>query len=139
MKKETITIARIDELLAFLPLFDVPDRTFIKRWAGGKQGGSGGFHVPYPIYEDDVMQFYGLAGQPWWNDYGYDPRRSGEMLQDDEFIAQASLDEVKEMLTMCVRGERFGDGFWAAMLETGRIVALLKRLSVLKEALDESD
>jgi hypothetical protein len=135
MNKEQITGAQIDELLAFLPLFEVPDRTFIKRWEGGKSAG-GGFHVPYPIYDDDVQKFYRLAGQPWWSDRGYDPKRSVEMIQDDEFIARATLAEVKEMLTLCVRGERFGDGYWATMLETGRIVALLRRLAVLGEFLN---
>jgi hypothetical protein len=37
------------------------------------------------------------------------------------------------MLTYCVRGERFSDGHWAAMLESGRIVALLKRLRALRQ------
>jgi hypothetical protein len=37
------------------------------------------------------------------------------------------------MLTYCVRGERFGDGHWAAMLETGKIVAILQRLRMLRE------
>ncbi len=46
----------IDELLRFLPLFDVPDRDFIERWAGEKG------HVPYPVYPEDVVAFYRLAG-----------------------------------------------------------------------------
>ena len=37
------------------------------------------------------------------------------------------------MLTYCVRGERFGDGLWAHMLEMGKIVFLLKRLQVLRD------
>jgi hypothetical protein len=55
------------------------------------------------------------------------------MLQDDALIQRATLAEVKTMLTYCVRGERFSDGHWAAMLESGRIVALLKRLHVLRK------
>ena len=53
------------------------------------------------------------------------------MLQDDAIIQRATLAEIVTMLTYCVRGERFGDGHWAAMLESGRIVALLKRLRAL--------
>jgi hypothetical protein len=40
------------------------------------------------------------------------------------------------MLTYCVRGERFCDGHWAAMLESGRVVAILRRLRVLCGSLD---
>ena len=49
------------------------------------------------------------------------------------FIQRATLAEIKTMLTYCVRGERFGDGHWAAMLESGKIVALLNRLRVLRD------
>jgi broad-specificity NMP kinase len=57
------------------------------------------------------------------------------MLSDDDLIATASLDQIKTMLTYCVRGERFVDGHWAHMLESGRIVALLRRLAELREEL----
>jgi uncharacterized protein DUF6508 len=36
------------------------------------------------------------------------------------------------MLTGCVRGERFCDGYWEGILQTGRVVALLRRLEVLR-------
>ncbi|MFN8413162.1 MAG: DUF6508 domain-containing protein [Anaerolineales bacterium] len=32
------------------------------------------------------------------------------------------------MLTFCVRGERFSDGHWGAMIEEGYIRRLLERL-----------
>jgi hypothetical protein len=40
------------------------------------------------------------------------------------------------MLTYCVRGERFCDGHWENLLRSGRVVALLRRLAELREALD---
>jgi hypothetical protein len=131
--EESITRARIDELLQFLPRFEAPDRAFIQRWAGGKEGPDGPMTMPYPVYAEDVQAFFRLAGQPWWSDYDYHPARAREMLEDDAFVARATLAEVKTMLTYCVRGERFGDGFWAAMLEQGRVVALLRRLAVLRD------
>jgi hypothetical protein len=53
------------------------------------------------------------------------------MLRDGVLIGRATLAEIKMMLTYCVRDERFSDGLWAALLESGRIVAILKRLRVL--------
>ena len=132
-QQETVTQAQIDKLLHFLALFDVPGRTFIENWGGGKETGDGAITMLYPIYPDDVLDFYHLAGQPCWADYDYDPWETGQMLADEAFIEQATLAQIKTMLTYCVRGERFCDGHWAAMLESGKIVALLKRLRVLRE------
>jgi hypothetical protein len=133
MKAEPITRAQIDELLRFLPLFDVPERTYFAEWAGGEKSADGTVTMPYPVYPEDVVQFYWIAGQPCWSDYGYEPREAARMLADEAFIRRATLDEVKTMLTYCVRGERFSDGHWGAMLESGKVVALLKRLRVLRE------
>lgn len=127
---------RMDELLRFLPLFEVPGREYIQAWGGGETTADGkAIQVPYPIYCEDVLEFYTLAGQAHWADYHYHPRQAYDMLRDDEFIATASLDEIRTMLTYCVRGERFMDGHWAHMLESGRVVALLRRLAALREEL----
>ena len=132
-QNETVTRQQIDELLRFLPLFDVPERTFVESWGGGTETGDGAITMPYPIYPEDVLAFYQLAGRPCWSDYGYRPWEAARMLADEAFIRRATLAEVKTMLTYCVRGERFGDGHWAAMLESGKVVALLKRLRALSE------
>jgi len=89
--------------------------------------------MPYPIYPEDVEQFYRLAGQPCWSDYDYVPQEAGRMLEDETVIQSATLAEVVTVLTYCVRGERFSNGHWVPMLESGRIVALLKRLRVLRD------
>lgn len=133
MDHVTVTTEKMDELLRFLPLFENPDREYVREWGGGKVTDDGSIQVPYPIYCDDVYEFFALAGQTPWSDFEYQPREAGAMLSDDEFIATASLDEIRTMLTYCVRGERFGDGHWALMLESGRIVALLRRLAVLRD------
>lgn len=126
------TLVKIDELLRFLPLFEEPGRSFILQWAGGKTTANGAITIPYPIYAKDVGEFFHLAGDPFWCDYAYGPAEAGKLLQDDAFITQATLDEIKTLLTYCVRGERFCDGHWGAVLRSGRITAILRRLAVLK-------
>jgi len=133
MKTEPITRAEIDELLRFLPLFDVPGREYFAGYGGGERRADGTVTMLYPVYPDDVIEFYRLAGQPCWSDYGYEPREAARMLADEAFIRRATLDEIKTMLTYCVRGERFSDGHWGAMLESGKVVALLARLQVVRE------
>ena len=133
--EEAITRERIDELLRYLLRFEVPGRAWIECLAGGEETGDGAVTTRYPIYCEDVLAFYRLAGQPWWSDYGYEPREAAEMLADEGRIARATMDEIRTMLTYCVRGERFADGHWAAMLESGKVVAILRRLDVLREHL----
>jgi hypothetical protein len=136
MAHERITPEQIDELLQFLPRFDVAGRRYTKAWAGGEKTADGAITIPYPIYEEDVLAFFSLAGQPCWSDTHYEPRQAHTMLQDDAFIERSSLDDIRTMLTYCVRGERFGDGHWEHVLQSGRVVALLRRLAVLRESPD---
>jgi hypothetical protein len=133
MKVEPITKAKMDELIRFLPLFDIRGRDFFGQCAGGEETTDGTVTARYPVYPEDVVEFYRLAGQPCWSDYGYEPREAARMLADEAFIRRATLDEIKTMLTYCVRGERFGDGLWGAMLESGQVIALLRRLQALRQ------
>ena len=135
MDQVAVTNEKMDELLRFLPLFENPDREYVVDWGGGETTADGAITVPYPVYCDDVLEFFKLAGQTYWSDFNYDRRQAHGMLSDDDLIATASLDQIKTMLTYCVRGERFVDGHWAHMLESGRIVALLRRLAELREEL----
>jgi hypothetical protein len=127
--------AQIDALLRFLPLFEQPERAFVLRWQGGQPTETGAIQVPYPVYAADVLAFIELAGHPFWSDYGYEPTQARVMLEDEALLARATLDQVKTMLTYVVRGERFCDGHWEAMLKAGRVQALLWRLAELREEL----
>ena len=133
MKDTSISAEEMDELLRFLPLFENPDRAYVRAWGGGDMTTDGAITMPYPVYCDDVLEFYTLAGQTHWSDFDYNPREARAMLSDDRFISTASLGEIRTMLTYCVRGERFADGHWAHMLESGRIVAILRRLAAIRE------
>jgi hypothetical protein len=89
--------------------------------------------MPFPDYDEDVEEFFHLAVQDCWMDSSYQPSESARMLTDDKFISQASLGQVRTMLTYCVRGERFCDGHWQEILKGGQLVVLLRRLRVIRE------
>lgn len=139
MKDEAlITWKEMDELLAFLPAFDVPCRDFtVQQDAQGSREGAGGFSQAYPRYCEDVQAFFRLAGQPCWCDYEYIPHHAADLLEDEERVRNATLGEIKTLLTFCVRGERFMDGHWGAMLKSGKLVRILKRLAVLRAELSD--
>jgi hypothetical protein len=131
-----ITPQRIDELLRFLPLFEKPGREFVLRWDDVEAVRDGAAAPPAPVYPADVEEFFQLAAQPWWRDQRYLATNAPRMLTDDGAMARASLDQIKTMLTYCVRGERYRPGHWAQALESGRITALLRRLSELRRQIE---
>ena len=111
MTDDVITAARIEELLRFLPRLTQGGANLEPTWPGlDRQSANGVIHAPYPVYPEVVEEFFRLAAQEWWCDYDYDPVTTGDMLRDDRRVADASLAEVKSMLTFCVRGERFCAG-----------------------------
>ena len=118
------TRADILTLTAYLPRLYADDLTLIE-WVT-KPG-----QFPYPKYAPVVKEFFRLAGQPVWCDYNYEPSKVGALIQDAEHLRTCGLAEIKTLLTYCVRGERFADGHWAAMIEDGTIRQILERLVVL--------
>ena len=121
----------IEELVGFLPLLYAEGYQPVKQWHGGKPDAAGVIQMPFPEYDQGVEDFFRAAGRGCWCDYGYDPSEAGQMINDADFIKHSSLEEIKTMLTYCVRGERFGDGHWEAMIENGNIRRLLERLAEL--------
>ena len=126
-----ITRTTADVLLAFLPLFEHSDRDVIVRWVEPERLSDGSMTVPYPIYSADVMLFFDKAAGAPWTDADYARKPASRWIADDAFIAAASLDELRTLLTYCVRGERFCDGFWGSLITQGRIVPILRRLAEL--------
>lgn len=132
MNSRPPTFQEIDALLAFLPLFSAAGFEPVERWAGGETSG-GAMAMPWPQYNPAVEAFMRAAGQEAWSDDGYRPPLAASMLQDADFVGRASLAEIRTMLTYCVRGERFSDGHWAAMIERGYLRRLLERLRQLRQ------
>ena len=108
-------------------------------------------HVPYPSYHPAVWE---------WNEAVYDTRfyinpYRGEKPGDpiphprflnigarghqtlDEFFADADLDEVRQYMAVCLRGEKWCDGHIAGEFERGVIQAAFRRLSQLVEVVEK--
>ena len=130
------TRQEIEELAAFLPKLYADGFLPFENWGNEKQQ-DGSNQVPYPIYNPVVTEFFGLASAECWSDYGYNPTKAGQMLKDEDVVKTASLAQIKTMLTFCVRGERFCDGHWGAMIEKGHIRRLLERLNEIKDEIPD--
>jgi hypothetical protein len=132
MKTWSPTTRDIERLLAFLPRLSVKGFTPIRRWGGGEKNPNGAYVMPWPVYDEVVKDFFEAAEQDCWMDFDYVPEQAGQLLLSEDGVRNATLDQIKTMLTYCVRGERFGEGHWAAMIEGGHVRRLLERLAELR-------
>ena len=79
-----------------------------------------------------VEEFFNRVSSDGWLDYEYNLELAYAMIKDENAVKTASLEQIKTMLTFCMRGERFSDGHWGAMIEQGHIRRLLVRLNEIK-------
>jgi hypothetical protein len=136
VKREHPKPQDIDALVAFLPRLLADGIAPIRDWGGGETDAIGAYVMPWPEYEEVVTEFFRAAGQDCRMDFDYVPEEAGRMLEDHALVRQASLGEVKTMLTYCVRDERFCDGHWGAMIERGNVPRLLERLAEIRAEQD---
>lgn len=123
----------MDAILAYLPIFDAPGFEPIVRWNGGRDEATKVITLPWPTYEPSVQAFFHALSEDYWRDDNYNEgQATSRMIRDPERIGCASLEEIRAMLTFCVRGERFCDGLWGKMIKQGVIRRILARLRELR-------
>lgn len=61
-----------------------------------------------------------------------------QLVNDPDLLAQADLETVRKLLTTHARCERFVSGHLAKMLDSGHIMAILKRLKQLRSAMSST-
>lgn len=119
------TLTDIDALLAFMPGFRERERRFVRTEPSAANSWS-------YRYDPDVYAFFGVASAECWMDHDYDPERATMLLKDPRAIAGADLLTLRTLMTACVRGEKFCDGWWASILQDGTLLAVLERLEAIR-------
>lgn len=119
----------IKALVEYLPKLygeDAPQP--IARWI--TETADGELTLPWPEYDETVERFIDLIEtQGCWMVGSYNPEEVKELLMDVEAMRVATLPEIRRMLTLVVRGERFCGGWWFSMIEEGHVRRLLERLA----------
>jgi len=126
------TTTEIDAMVAFLPTLYAENADLVVDWKGGPKDKNGVITVPYPVYTQVVQEFMAAASQECWTDFDYVRNYGGTMLQDEAAIRNATIDDLKSMLTSIVRGERFCDGHWAVMIQQGYVRRVLERVRTIR-------
>ena len=131
-------LAHIRHLLEAGAPLEAPDRQFVKQWRGGQDPVDGCRSMPFPEYFEDVDSFFDAAQGSWWSAQIEGSVQVSQLIEDDDYIATATLAQIKALLTFCARGERFCDGHREALLKSGRVSAILRRLRAIHQsALDQ--
>jgi hypothetical protein len=86
-----------------------------------------------PPYAPEVAAFFSAIQDEGFCDPNYSPAAAAEMMAGRERIARADIDDLRSMLTWCLRSERFSEGAWHALLRDGKVFALLDRLRELRD------
>ena len=131
METPAPTAEEMENLVSYLPRLYAREFTPVKRWDGLSESQDRTLSLPRPEYDPLVEEFFKLAMQECWTDYDYDIATAEKNLSDENAIKAADLDQIKAMLTYCVRGERFSDGHWGALIEGGQVRRVLERLEQL--------
>lgn len=101
------------------------------RWHWMQEQADGSLSWPWPGYPALMQEFVQEASRNCWSDPSYEPNDTARMINDAEFVATASLQHLRTMVTYFVRGEKFCDGHWAGMFRDGHVGALIKRMREL--------
>lgn len=101
------------------------------RWHQMQEQADGTLNWPWPEYPATMEEFVQEASRNCWSDRSYEPNHTAQMINDAEFVASASLPQLRTMITYFVRGEKFCDGHWAGMFRDGHVGRLIKRMREL--------
>lgn len=136
LPRTTPTITDIDALLKFLPILGADDFQIYAEDTDPIPTEEGIIQIGYAKYTDAVLDFFHAARDKAWNDSDYVQKNADEVLSDPKKIAEASLQDIKTLLTFCVRAERFCEGSFGDRIKRGDAQAILTRLAILRKTVE---
>ena len=132
MSQNSPKLDDVDKLMAFLPKLGAGDLPIYADDPIEESPDDGVLRMYSRRYSDDVQGLLDASRAPAWRDADYVQKNADEVLSNPKKIAEASLQDIKTLLTFCVRAERFSEGSWGARVRGGEITAILNRLATLR-------
>jgi len=127
-----ITTSQIDAILPFVEHFEAAGFS-----AGEWKMPEGQF--PWFSFDDAVMAFHQSLYDNGWVTPAFDwtswQATAQEFVDSPEKVAEADAGTIQKLFTTHVRADRFCEGHLAAMFESGHVVALLRRLKTIRDAM----
>jgi hypothetical protein len=99
-------------------------------WRGGRDpAGTVAVDAAYPVYDDRVWEVLGaLQGVGAFVVFDWMHWKRAAVVRDARFVASASAPDLARLVTVLLRGERFGDGVIAGAVESGVLPVLAERI-----------
>ena len=124
---------RLRRLARHLPAFESPGFRF-GSWVPSRPREDGvivmGWYEPGPEAEAFLVDARAMITPFDWPAWASDPEGQA-LLGHPEAVASASADDLRKLLTVYVRSERFGDGTLEAAFDSGMLIAIIRRAGVL--------
>lgn len=132
---------RLESLAALLPVFEAPDFEASRPnpdWEPKEEGGD--YQWP-PFFETKpINDFVAVAYEDGWVSPAVDwtewiSTEEGERLTSDpRAVGEATVEQLRCLMTALVRGDRFTDGLLATKAQEGLLTAILRRVEALRSA-----
>jgi O-acetyl-ADP-ribose deacetylase len=131
--KPTITQEGIRQVLEFLPIFEEGFEGELYEWVTFEKQ-NGVTQMPYVDYSPEITRFRSALGSAGFI-HPYDwmawQEEASRYLNEPDLLKTANLETLRKLFTLHVRRDRFVEGHFAEMIDTGHIRALLHRLKEL--------
>ena len=131
----SLTKIGFEKIRVYIPYFEATDTENSCHWREGRLTENGTYTMPYPVYEDKLLQFIDDVSNSGLMDYAYGATIQKYGLEMNDGLAgqidTADLKLTKAILTCYIRQERFYEGLWTTAVKEGIFLALLKRLRTL--------
>ena len=121
-----------ERLLAHLPVIAAPE--FVAGvWVDMEHRDDGSWSMPYVELSAAALAFVASASaamfpfdyRQWWFDGG---RR---LVEEPHAVDEATLDDIRRLLTLHIRNDRFMEGHLLHAFESGHMVRVLQRIAAL--------
>lgn len=134
-------VDRLQRLARHLPIFEAPGFSF-GSWVPSSEREDGvivlGWYEPGP----EAQALLSDLGA-WITTYDWPTGAASQegqaLLGHPQAVASASAEDLGKLLTVYVRGERFGDGTLENAFKSGILTAILRRAGVLAEQLSRRE
>ncbi len=138
--RQADTITMLRALAAFGPQLRDPNAS-AGRWADQKGTGTADDPLTMPSFEisDLLNRFTSMTYNVGWiQDFDWSEWSRGSearlLMRDNASLSQATVNQIANVITTLVRGDRFSEGILARSFEAGTLRALAERAQALLAA-----
>ena len=124
-------------LLSYIPYFETVNPDDVCKWGGGEKREDGVLTMPYAIYSDKLKAFIKdvYDSGVMVKEYSNELKRlipDWQTVDIQEVVKTADLYMLRVILTKCIRVDRFNEGSLGRSVQSGLVLAILKRMQELK-------